>query len=130
SAIETNLNRQNVRIVYRLVDESGDAVVSVVRVMKQAIALANRVEDRVVLFVPCWNRRFERSIFQVRPVDVIERHQILKMKWTIKNVDIVRSKIQRTRQVLDHFARHVRGNFQADRSAETSPAQPFLNLAE
>src|SRR5262249_31764338 len=79
SAIETDLDRQYVRIVYRLVDESGDAVVSVVRVMKQAIALANRVEDRVVLFVPGRNRRFKRSVFQVRPVDVIERHQIPKM---------------------------------------------------
>src|SRR5689334_4369635 len=129
-AIKTDLDRDDVRVFHGLIDETSYALVRVVRMMQQAIAFLDGVEDRWVRLEPLWSDGTERSVFEIGSIDVVKRHQVLNVQWSIKNVNVLLIEIERRCQVVDHLARHIRRDFESHWSAEPSLPQLLLNHAE
>src|ERR1051325_11086801 len=98
--------------------------------MQHSIAVADRIEDVVVLGAPRWYRRYDRRVLQIRTVDVVKLHQILNMQWAIEDVNVVSVEIVRSNEILDHVCRHIRRHFETHRCTEPSLAQFLRNQAE
>src|SRR6185436_14119601 len=94
--------------------------------MQQDVLVLNCCKD--VLTVP--ERRgdtyLERTIFQIRTIEIVELHQVRNVEWSINGVNILRPELEGFSQERNHLTRHTGCDFQSDRI--TKPHAPHMLL--
>src|SRR5262245_9027503 len=129
-AVERLFDRQHVRVARRLAQEFDHGRDRLVRVMEQDVLMAYDVED---VFPRAQRRRRgrrERLVFQLRQVELVERHQVGDVQGAVNRVNVLLLHLQRMAQQLDHVRAHSGGDLQPHAEAEAAVAHLLLDRLE
>jgi hypothetical protein len=120
-AVQTDLDRQHVRVVRGLPNKSGHRRIRHVGMMKQEVAslIRSNIEPRALICSgtkALRGRNFKSGRFKSHSNDRSEM-----FNGTVNLIHIIRFEPQRLAQVLNHLPWHCGRNFQSHRRSETPP---------
>ncbi len=128
-SVECHLDRQHMRIVRRLGDEALHACgETLIRVMHQYRTTADYAENiRILIREPRRQQRLPRLEFQLRPLQIAKRHQIVHVDWAIERVDVFLGHAQATADHLAHAVAHAFGRFKPHDARHATLAKFLLH---
>src|SRR5262245_27181839 len=129
-AVERLFDRQHVRVASGLAQEFDHRREGLVGVMEHDVLMTYGVED---VFARAQRRRRgrrERLVFQLRQVELVERHQVGDVQGAVNRVNVLLIHFQRMAQQLDHVRAHPGGDLQPYAEAEAAVAHLLLDRLE
>ena len=118
--VETHLDSEHVRILYRFPDKIRNYAVWHIRMMQQHILSSDDVEFRLAGLEYLGFYRDKRLVLEIRAIQVTYLESVCDLQRAVDRIHVIAFDLERFHEVCNHFRGHRTRNLQAHDVAEAT----------